>query len=236
MKTLNLTLIFALICIVFAPTAHSAGYISVDTAYNAIDDFVGASGGFNKDFGKYEVELEASAQKGDIFEGEFHAAVARDIGPVQAKPFVEINTVKTDDWGGSYDGGAKLNVPYKGLDFAGGLFLRGSDAFRPIETGTRTQGVPGSEKWDQATLLNFDDLGLVNGILEVEFGIGRFKVGVATIFDISNQKFHQLVTDASASWQLYRALHFNLAVEYIAQAGENGGQQTDITGGVSLKF
>lgn len=239
MKTLHLTLrrVSLIIALLVSPTAHSSGFVNVNYNFNPIDSLIGLSGGFTHDFGNYDIEVEGQGQRGDIIEGDLHAAVAFDVSIFQVKPFAEVNLVKTDDWGRTLDGGAKLNFPIGVLDFAGGLFLRNSDAFRPIETGTRVQGVEGSEKWDTATLLNFDDLGLVNGILETKVQWHRVNLGIAAILDISNQAFHQFISTAGASWQWSpHNIQFSMSIEHIAQAGNKGGQQFDVAAGFGIKF
>lgn len=234
MKSLNLALIMAFTVLLYALTANASGHISLNYAYNPIDSLVGLSGDYEKDFGGYEVETDGQLQSGDIIEGDLHAAVAFDMGPVQAKPFVEANIVRTEDWGRTLDMGAKLNFPIGDLDIAAGLFGRNSDAFKPIETGTRVQGVAGSEKWKESSILNFNDLGLLNALIETQYQWKRVQFGVTGIVDISNREFHQIILDASTGWKLTSKLSLNVDAQHITQIGD--GQQFSFNGGVSYNF
>lgn len=231
-RTITLLAILMLPALSFA-----SGHISAIYDYSPIDGLLGLSADYEKDLGRYEIETDGQIQSGDIIDGGAHLAVAFDIGPIQLKPFAEVNAVRTDDWGHTLDGGAKINVPIgdTGVDIALGMFARNSNAFVPLQTGTRNP-VTGEVTWDDATLLNFSDLGLLNALFETGFKWKRLDVGITGIFDVSNQKFHQLITEASTSWQITQRLQFSVMGEHIVQAGDDGGQQLDVSFAMGYKF
>ena len=220
-----------------AVNAFGSGHISAIWDYNPIDGLIGVSGDYQTEFEDGDFEVDAQLQSGDIVVGDAHVAIAFNVGPVQVKPFAEANTIKTEDWGHTLDGGAKLNVPIgdTGVDVALGMFARNSKAFIPLQHGTRNP-VTGEVKWEDATLLNFENLGLLNALFETQFEWKRLNVGLMGIFDVSNQKFHQLITKVSTSWQLTQRLQFSVRAEHIAQAGATGGQQVDISFATGYKF
>ena len=227
---------WALICIAFYPLyALGSGNISGTYAYNAIDSLKGLSVDYEKDFLDYEVETDGSIQQGGIIEGDAHIAVAFAVGSIQLKPFGELKFVKTEDWGHTLDGGIKINIPIVSIDVAVGVFGRSSNAFIPLQKGTRNP-VTGAVKWDDATLLDFNDLGVLNALFETQFELNLFHVGITGIFDISNRKFHQVITEIMASWELERSIWFSITAEHIAQVGEGGGQQIDFIAAVGYKF
>lgn len=230
----------ALMLMAFFVTAAfgtQSGHISAIYGDNSIDQFLGLSGDYQKAFEHGDFEADAQIQSGDILEGDAHIAIALNLGYAQLKPFAEVNTVRTDDWGYSLDGGAKINVPIgdTGVEVALGMFARGSKAFIPLQKGTRNP-VTGEVKWEDATPLNFDNLGLLNALFETQFEWRRVNIGLKGIFDVSNQKFHQLITDLSSSWQLTQSLQFSAKWEYIVQAGEGGGQQASVAFAMGYKF
>ena len=219
------------------PIFRRSGHISAIYGYNPIDSLIGLSGSYETDFKHGDFEVDAQLQSGDIVEGDAHLAIAFDVGPVQLKPFTEVNTIKTADWGRTLDGGAKLNIPLRdsGVDVAIGMFARNSKAFIPLQHGTRNP-VTGEVTWEDATLLNFDNLGLLNALFETQFAWKRVDVGLTGIFDVSNQEFHQLIIELSTSWQLTQRLQFSMMLEHIVQAGDAGGQQADATFAIGYKF
>ena len=217
-------------------SADASGHINAIYSRNPMDSQMGLSGDYEKDFGLWEIEADAQVQRGDIVESEAHVAIAFGNGPVQFKPFAELNAVYTKDWGHSLDGGAKINLPLGNIDVAAGMFLRNSAAFKPIETATRVQG---TEEWipdNSGSPLNFEDLGLLNALIEFEYKWERVSLGVTSIFDISNQTFHQVILDAGTGWNVTPKLRLSVDLQYIVQAGENSGQQTTVTTGLGSVF
>ena len=222
-----LALMFAFVSLMFCTvTSFGSGHISATYAYNPIDSLKGLSADYEKDFGDYEIETDGTIQQGDIVEGDAHFAIAFDFGPIQLKPFSEINVIRTEDWGHTLDGGLKLNVPLGDLDIAVGVFGRNSNSFVPLQQGTRNP-VTGTVTWEDSTLLDFNELGVLNALLETKFTWERIDIGVTGIVDVSNRKFHQLITEVGTSWDVSEDLLLTLVAEYITQAGENGGQQLD---------
>lgn len=231
---LTLILIFTLLTLP-ALLAFSEGHLSATYAYNPVDSLIGLGGDYEKDFGKWTLEADGSIQHGDITESGANLAVAFDVGRVQLKPFTTLAAIRTSNWGHALDGGMKLNVPIGSLDIAVGVFARNSQAFVPLQTGTRNP-VTGEIKWDDPTLLNFNDLGILNAIGETGWSWENLDVRLTGIFDISNRRFHQLITDATAAWDMPFGLQFSLLGQHIAQAGEGGGQQFNISSQVGYKF
>ena len=198
MKVFWLVLATIMLCVSYA---FADGNISATYAHNPLDSLKGVVADYEKDFGEYEIETDGSIQQGDIIEGDAHFAIAFDVGPVQLKPFSETNFVKTEDWGHTLDGGLKINVPWGNVDVAVGMFGRSSNAFIPLQQGTRNP-VTGEVKWNDATLLDFNDLGILNALFEIKFPLQQFDIGITGILDISNQKFHQVITEIGSSWKV----------------------------------
>ena len=211
----------------------SKGHLSAIYGGNSADRFLGISGDYERKFKGGDWEIEGQLQRGDITQGDFYAAVAFNMWKLQIKPFAELNTVQMDDWGYTTDGGMKTKIPIgdTGVAVAFGAFLRGSNAFVPLQTGTRNP-VTGEIKWEDPTLLNFDNLGLVNGIVEVPIEWRRLDIKLTSIIDISNQRFHQFITSVTYSKQITESLQFSAMGEHIAEAGKDGadgGQQADFS-------
>lgn len=224
--------------LMITPHAVASGHISVIYGKSPLDSLLGVAADYEKDFGSWDLEADAQLQDGDITESEAHIALGFDVGPVQLKPFLEINAIKTyEDWGYARDGGAKVNVPIgqSGVEAALGVFFRGSQAFVPLQKGTRNTQT-GEIVWDEASVLNFDGLGLVNALFEVNFEWRRIDIGVSGIFDISNKSFHQVIVDAGTSWQLTEKLSIGVDGQYVEQPGEGGGRQTSATIRSNYKF
>lgn len=226
-----------LLCILCAATlpAFGIGHVGAIYQYSSIDTLFGLTGDYSGKWGRYAVETDGTFQVGNILEGDLHAAVAFGIRGIELAPFAEVNVIRTFTTGHTIDGGMKLVVPIRNFAIEGGMFLRNSNAFVPMQTGTRNP-ITGEITWDDPTLLSFSDLGLVNALLKTEFQWYRLKVGLTGIVDVSNQAFHQLITDLSMAWQLDRNLQFSVVAEHIAQAGEGGGQQSKFSGQVGYKF
>lgn len=216
-------------------SAHASGHISATYGRNPVDSLLGGSASYEKDFGKWDIEADAQIQSGDITESEAHVAVAFDVGPVQFKPFVELNAIRTEDWGYSRDGGAKINIPIgdSGVELALGGFLRGSQAFVPLQKGTRNP-ITGEVEWDDASILNFDNLGLINALFEVNLEWKRLDLGLSGIFDVSNKTFHQIIVDAGTGWQITPKVSIFVDGQYIEQPGD--GRQVSFTSGVGYEF
>jgi len=230
---LSLVLIFTLLIV---PTLlASEGHVAAIFSHNPVDSLLGGNGSYKKTFGKWTFEADGSIEHGDITESGANLAVAFDIGPIQLKPFTTLAAIRTGDWGHALDGGAKVNVPIGSLDVALGVFARNSQAFVPLQTGTRNP-VTGEVTWDDATLLNFNDLGILNAIGETGWSWRNLHFQLTGIFDISNQRFHQLITDATAAWDMPFGLQFSLLGQHIAQTGESGGQQFNISSQIGYKF
>jgi len=229
---LTLILVFTLLTL---PVFSEEGHLSAIFTHNPVDSLLGLNGDYEKDFGKWTLEADGAIEHGDITEGGANLAIAFDVGPVQLKPFTTLAAIRTSDWGHALDGGAKLNVPIGSLDIAVGVFARNSQAFVPLQTGTRNP-VTGEVKWNDATLLNFNDLGVLNAIGETEFSWRNLDFKLTGIFDISNQRFHQFITDATAAWDIPFGLQFSLLGQHVIQTGESGGQQFNISSQIGYKF
>lgn len=231
---LLLTLLIALTLFPSFMALASGGHINATYQQSPLDSLIGVAADYEEEYRWGDFEVDGALQSGDITEGEAHAAVAFNVGIFQVKPFGELNLIRTSDWGHTLDGGAKLNFPIGNFNVAGGVFARNSNAFVPLQTGTRNP-ITGEEKWDDATPLNFDDLGVLNALLETEFDWHRIEIGLTGIFDLSNQAFHQVIVDAGTNWDI-GVVSILADVQYIAQAGTGGGQQLSFQGGVGYKF
>lgn len=221
-----------LMAMAFVASAFASGHLSVTYGGNSIDTLLGVSGDAEFEVSKWEVKADGQLQSGDIVDGDGEVSAVYRLGAVQLGPFVQSSVVYTSDLGHTLDGGLKVNFPWRSTDVAVGFFGRSSQAFVPLQTGARNP-VTGEVKWEDATLLNFDDLGRWNAL--VEFGVEwrRVDLEFTGIFDCSNLAFHQVIGEASSAWAVTEALDFVAAVEVIV---EQGGWQRDVQLGFSYKF
>ena len=215
--------------------SETEGHLSATYAYNPIDSLIGLSGDYQRDFGRGSLEADGSLQHGDITEGDASLAVAIDAGPIQIVPFITHQAIRTSNWGHVFDGGLKGNWPIRHYDIAIGIFGRASQAFVPLQTGTRNP-ITGEVHWDTATLLNFHDLGILNALIEAGFSWFFLDIQLASIFDVSNRRFHQLITDVTAAWDMPFGFQFSVVGQHIAQAGHFGGSQFNIQTAWGYKF
>lgn len=235
----KLTFILILTLLTIPSLLASEGHVAAIFSRNPVDSLMGGNGSYKTDFGKWTLEADGSIAHGDITESNANIAVGFDIGlgqkEIAIKPFTTLAAIRTSDWGYALDGGVKLNVPIGSLDVAIGAFARNSQAFVPLQHGTRNP-VTGEIKWEDPTLLNFDGLGVWNAVVETGWDWKNLDLKLTGIVDLSNQKFHQLITDATASWDVAWGLQFSVMGQHIAQAGEGGGQQVNISSQIGYKF
>lgn len=212
--------------------AFASGHVAVTLGRNPIDSLLGGSADYEAEVNKVEVKADAQFQSGDILDGDGNVSLAYALGVFQVVPFAQVSVVYTSDLGHALDGGLKLNFPWRSADVAVGFFGRSSQAFVPLQTGTRNP-VTGEVTWEDATLLNFDDLGILNLLIEAGLEWRRVDLKVTGIFDASNRRFHQVIGEASSAWAVTERLDFIAAIEYII---EDSSSQSDMQFGFGYKF
>ncbi|MDE0685613.1 MAG: hypothetical protein OXI63_22015 [Candidatus Poribacteria bacterium] len=191
----------------------------------------GAVGEYERDFGRYTVEVEGQIQSGDIYRGKYHGAVIFDVKTVGVKLSTE-GTIKgytLGTLGRDSNIALALTVPVDNLSFDVGFAGRNS----------RPWGAPSAKDellpkgFDEAKL---DALGLgsvypapsgiqfkhgnsIAALVATELDWHKVEIGIKGLIEIVGEgdRAHQILTKFQTSKRLSDKLSLNLGSELMLQ-------------------